>query len=59
MNYNKLTNSRLLRLRNKYRELLYTSHNGGAGGVKDSERFIEIASKLTEINNILKDRSKS
>jgi len=47
---------RLKKIRNKYRELLHTSHNGGAGGVKDSVQYGILKNILDAIDEELKRR---
>lgn len=44
---------RLKKLRNKYRRLKWTSHDGGAGGVKDSSSFKYYSQVVRKIDELL------
>lgn len=44
--------ARLRSLRKKYRRLKWDSHDGGAGGVKDSEEFKYFQKVLAEIDRL-------
>jgi hypothetical protein len=52
----KKTTRRLKKLRKKYMELLYTSHNNGAGGVIDSKEYKEYKKIIVTIDMILSSR---
>jgi hypothetical protein len=52
------TSQRLRELRKKYRELMHTSHNGGAGGSKTADLYQDYKKIKEEIDHILAKRNK-